>query len=254
MSREGIEISMRRRKSSGEQGGGGGHDGGGALRWLLTYADMITLLMAFFIMLYSMSILNLNKFRQVAISIRSGFGGLNEGQGRSILGTSGQFSIKPAPIEGDAAGVSRQVVREIQRFIREEKLENGVRLRPDERGLVVSLVADGLLFGKGQADLSPAAMKIIDRVAGVLRNEPNRIRVEGHTCDLPIVSSKYPSNWELSTARAATVVRYLIQKQGIQPYRLEAAGYADSKPLVPNTSERNRALNRRVDIVILRSE
>lgn len=241
---------VRRQRNSEE--GGRGHDSG-SLRWLLTYADMITLLMAFFIMLYSMSILNLNRFREVAVSIRSGFGGLVEGQSRSVLGSTGQFSFKPSPLLGDTAGVPWQVVQEIQRLVKEHDLEESVRLRADEHGLVVSLVANQVLFAKGQADLSPAAKKIILEIADVLKGIPNQIRIEGHTCDLSIISAKYPSNWELSTTRATTVTRFLIEKAEISPYRLSAAGYADSKPLVPNSSESNRAFNRRVDIVILRT-
>ena len=242
----------RRRRLSGDSGGEG-HDGGGSLRWLLTYADMITLLMAFFMMMYSMSILNLNKFRQVAISIRSGFGGLAEGQGRSIMGTSGQFGVKPSPITGDTVGVPLQVVKRIQKLVKDKNLQRSVRLGQDERGLVVTLVTDKLLFGKGDADLSPASETLITSIAGAMKDVPNSIRVEGHTCDLPIVSNRYPSNWELSTARATTVVRCLIEQAGLPPDRLSAAGYADVRPIAPNTSERNRAMNRRVDIVVLKN-
>jgi len=245
---------MRRRRPSDGHGEGSGHDGGGTLRWLLTYSDMITLLMAFFIMLYSMSILNLNRFREVAISIRSGFGGLMPGQGRSTLSASGQFSIKPSPIAGESTGVPWQAVNQLQHVVNKTRLEKVVKLRQDERGLVVSLVTDKALFAKGQADLSSKSKKTLDVVAGLLKKAPNQIRVEGHTCDLPIVSAKYPSNWELSTARATTIVRYFIEEKGIPADRLSAAGYADSKSLVPNTNERNRALNRRVDVVLLRSD
>lgn len=244
----------RRGRSDDHGGGGGGHDGGGSLRWLLTYADMITLLMAFFIMLYSMSILNLNKFQEVAMSIKSGFGGMVEGQGRSILGSSGQVSIRPSPITGESAGVPSHAVEKIQTLIKDEKLQDKVRLRVDERGLVISLATDKVLFGAGQAALSPSAMRIIDSVADALKGVQNEIRVEGHTCNLPIRSSEFPSNWELSTARATNVIRYLIDHKRFEPDRLSAAGYADSRALVPNTSESNRTINRRVDIVVLRSQ
>jgi len=229
-----------------------GESHGNSDRWLLTYADMITLLMAFFIMLYSMSIMNLNKFQQVAISIRSGFGGLSPGQGKSLLGTNGQFSTKPSPMMGDTIGVPWNVVKEIQRFVKENDLQKKVKLRADERGLVVSLVTDKVVFPKGQAELTDYAKKIIRGIMETLANVPNHIRVEGHTCNLPIVSEKYPSNWELSTSRATNVVRFLIEEAGLPADRLSAAGYADSHPLVPNTNENNRAQNRRVDIVIQR--
>jgi len=243
---------MRRRRLS-ESDGAGGHDGGGSLRWLLTYADMITLLMAFFIMMYSMSILNLNRFRQVAVSIRSGFGGLAQGQGKSILGASEQIGPTPAPIEGDNVGVPWEVVRKLQKLVKDKNLQRSVMLRPDERGLVVSLVTDQMLFAKGDAELSPRSRKLVTAVATAMKGIPNGICVEGHTCDLPIVSDKYPSNWELSTARATTVIRCLIEQVRIPPERLSAAGYADSKPLVPNNCEKNRAINRRVDIVVLKT-
>lgn len=239
---------VRRRKGAH---GEGGH--GNAERWLLSYADMITLLMAFFIMLYSMSILNLNKFREVAISIRSGFGGMVEGQGKSVLGSSGQFSIRPSPVPGDTAGVPPEAVAKLTKFVQKMKLEKSVKLRMDERGLVITLVTDKIVFERGRSYLSPEAALIIDGLAESLKDIPNFLRVEGHTCDLRVSSSKYPSNWELSTTRATTVVRHLIEKNGIPAHRLSAAGYADSKPLVPNNSEKNRSLNRRVDIVVLKT-
>lgn len=245
---------MARKGRNNGQDEGGGHSGGGTGRWLLTYADMITLLMAFFIMLYSMSVLNLAKFQQVAISIKSGFGGLVNGQGKSILGTSGQFSIEPSPIEGDTVGVSPQIVQRLTTLVRDPKNQDAISMRVDERGLVVSLVTDEVLFAKGQADLSPVAKVLLSKIAVILADTPNYIRVEGHTCDLPMVSPRYPTNWELSTSRATNVVRFLIEDKHIKPYRLSAAGYADVKPLVPNTSERNRARNRRVDIVILKTD
>lgn len=214
---------------------------------------MITLLMAFFIMLYSMSILNLNSFKEVAVSIRSGFGGLVDGQSRSVLNSSGQFSVKQSPVEGDSTGVPWLVVKKVQKFVQEENLEDQVSLRVDERGLVISLVTDKVLFAKGQAEISDSSRKIMGGIAAVLKQAPNQIRVEGHTCNLPVSSNKYPSNWELSTARATVVIRYMIEQCKIPADRLSAAGYADSKPLVSNINEKNRALNRRVDLVVLKS-
>ncbi len=226
-------------------------DGGGSFRWLLTYADMITLLMAFFILMYSMSVLNVSRFREVAVSIRGGFGGVAGTEGRSVLADSGHTGRRPMTI-GDT-GIPWRVVQEIEGFVRDDRLEKSVRMRVDERGLIISLVTDKLIFKRGEADLSPATVRIIGRICDTLKTVPNRIQVEGHTCDLPI-ASRYPSNWELSTARASTVVRYMIEVKGIPADRLSASGYADSKPLVPNSSESNRAANRRVDIVLLKTE
>jgi len=241
----------RRDRSSEGSGGEGGHDGGGSLRWLLTYADMITLLMAFFIMMYSMSILNIAKFSKVAFSIRSGFGGVTPGQGKSVLGTSGQFSAKPSPITGDSAGVPWAVVQKVQRFVKEQELESAVRMYTDRRGLVISVVTDKFLFPRGAADLPPASHKVLRAIGDAIKDIPNDVQVVGHTCNLPISSNKYPSNLDLSTARAATVWHFLVGKCHISPERLSASGYGEFRPAAPNTSEKNRAINRRVEIVIV---
>lgn len=241
------------RKQAAE-GGGGGHDGGGELRWLLTYADMITLLMAFFIMLYSMSILNLSKFREVAVSIRSGFGGVLEGQGSDLLYSTGQLSIRPSPIPGDTAGVPMSVVNRLEESIQKQKLSSSVRIYSDHRGLVISILSDKVVFDPGKSAIRPEALSALGSIAELLRDIPNEVRVEGHTCDLPVASGPFQTNWELSTGRATTVVRYFIESQRVPPERLSAGGYADTHPIVPNTSEPNRQQNRRVEIVIVRQQ
>jgi len=240
----------RRRRTEGDHDGGG-HDGGGMLRWLLTYADMITLLMAFFIMLYSMSILNLNKFREVAVSIRSGFAGLVDGQGRSILASDGQFGAKPSPIVGESAGVPWHVVRQMQDYIQRSQLDKSVKLRADSRGLVISL-GDNITFAKGQVELTSEAIGILDSFGEILKGVPNNILVEGHTCNLPTANALYPSNIHLSSVRASNVAYYLMNTVGIDAKRISVAGYGEWKPLMPNISEENRSANRRVDIVILK--
>lgn len=211
---------------------------------------MITLLMAFFIMLYSMSILNLNRFRQVAVSIRSGF---SEKQRKPQLLKDGKLIEAKLPKRDDDSGVPWKVAQKIQSFVRDENLGKSVRLRVDDRGLVISIVTDKVVFAKGQAELSDAATHVMQGVADALKQVPNQVMVEGHTCNLPVASAKYASNWELSTARATMVVRFFIEKCSIPAARLSAAGYADSKPLVPNSSDKNRALNRRVDVIVLRT-
>ena len=241
-----------RPKPGGKEGGAGGHDQAGMLRWLLTYADMITLLMAFFIMLYSMSVLNLAKFRQVAFSIRSGFGGVVPGQGQSPLGTSGQFSIKPTALVGDTAGVPWRMISQLKEFMKARKLSDRLRIYADERGLVISLLSDKVLFEVGKADIREEAKPVLDKIAGIIASVPNQATVEGHTCDLPIHTAQFPSNWELSTARATNVERYFIESKHIAPGRLSAAGYANHRGVVPNDSPKHRMMNRRVDIVIAR--
>lgn len=210
-------------------------------RWLLTYADMITLLVALFIMLYSMSAVNQEKFGALAQSMRREFQALPEHNGGKVVGTGNIVD----PIE-------QQAVR-LQQFLQEKGLQTQVRVRHEERGLVISLLSDGTLFDLGSADLKPSAKQVLDRVAEVLRAVPNPVLIEGHTDNLPIRTVQYPSNWELSAARAARVLRYLVQKGGIPTERLIAVGYADTRPLVPNSSPANRAQNRRVDIAVLKT-
>lgn len=243
---------MRKRRLSGSDGGEQGHDGGGSLRWLLTYADMITLLMAFFIMMYSMSVINLSKFHNVAFSIRSGFGGLMPGQSRSVLFTDGQISFKPSALKGDTTGVAWQVIKPLHNYINQTPAaKKTVKVYIDKRGLVVSLLSDKVLFEPGSADIKPDAYPMMARIAGVLRSLANEARIEGHTCDLPIQSQVFASNWELSTMRATNVVRYMIAREGIPAKRLSAAGYADTRPVGPNDTEQHRRRNRRVDFIIL---
>lgn len=232
--------------------GGGGHDGGGSLRWLLTYADMITLLMAFFIMMYSMSVINLAKFRNVAISIRSGFGGMLPGQSKSILFSDGQISYIPSPLKGDSTGFAWQIIKPLQEYLDETPgAKKTVKVFVDKRGIVLSLPTDKVLFAPGKADIKPEAIPIMARIAGVIRSVANEVRVEGHTCNLPTKSAQFDSNWELSTTRATNVIRYMIHEQDIPADRLSAAGYADTRPLGENDTEQHRRRNRRVDFVIL---
>jgi chemotaxis protein MotB len=236
---------MRKKK------GGGDHEN--AERWLLTYADMITLLMAFFIMMYSMSVLNMSKFREAAISIRSGFGGIIKGQGKSVLGSSGSFSVKPSPMSGDTAVAAWRIVRPLVNYIKmDPELSKGAKVSVDSRGIVISMLSDNMLFEPGSADIRDRALPLLDKIAEMLDKMGNGVRVEGHTCDLPPRSGgRYPSNWELSTARATNVLRYLVEDKGLDPNLFSAAGYAGLHPIVPNSCEANRRKNRRVDIVIV---
>lgn len=210
-------------------------------RWLLTYADMITLLVALFIMLYSMSAVNQEKFGALAQSMRREFQVLPEHNGGKVLGT------------GTVVDPLEQQASRLQQFLQKEGIQSRVRIRHEERGLVISLLSDGTLFDLGSADLKPSAKQVLDRVAEVLRAVPNPVLIEGHTDNLPIRTAQYPSNWELSAARAARVLRYLVQRGGIPAERLIAVGYADTRPLVPNSSPADRAQNRRVDIAVLKT-
>jgi chemotaxis protein MotB len=246
-------------------------------RWLITYADMITLLMVLFIVLYSISQVDLAKFRRLKEGIAGGFGGpsaagaLSGGAGPlpggagvfdyGLHGTQAVTSAQAAQAaladaQARTAGARQQravlqgAQQEIQHSLDEAGLGDAVRFRLEARGLVVTIVSDKVLFDPGQADLRPEGREIVDKLAGALGRLPNKLSVEGHTDNTPI-SGRYPSNWELSTARATTVLRELIERQGISPARLQAAGYADERPVAGNDTPEGRAANRRVELVVL---
>ncbi|NLN77794.1 MAG: flagellar motor protein MotB [Armatimonadetes bacterium] len=222
-------------------------------RWLLTYADMITLLMAFFIMMYSMSVLNLSKFQEAAISIRSGFGGTMSGQGKSIMNSSGSFSAKPSPIGGEGTVSTMKIMGPLIEYIKKDpQLKRNAGVTIDDRGVVISILSDNMLFEPGRADIRADTRPLLNKIAELLYKIENNVRVEGHTCNLPPkAGGRYPTNWELSTARATNVLRYLVEDKGLNAELFSAAGYAGTHPAAPNDIEQNRRKNRRVDIVIV---
>ena len=253
-----------------KRGGGAEGEHENSERWLLTYADMITLLVAFFIMLYSMSVMNQAKFQQLAVSVRSGFGestmngvptifsrggGLNATP--SLLNsskpgqTSGEDFLKQAKAQQDADGLDKAYAT-VKAYIQKNHLQGMMQVARNERGVVVTVMTDKMLFARGDADLRPEELGLLSTVANITKTCPqNPVRVEGHTDSLPIHTERFPSNWELSATRATTVLRY-FESRGVAANRLEASGYADQRPLAANDTETHRALNRRVEIVLLR--
>lgn len=215
-------------------------------RWLLTYADLITLLLAFFIVMYSMSRIDAKKFGEVAKALqgvlRGSTGIIPE---RSIANLGQQLGGGPMKI-----GDLRLMQTKLKQAIAEVGLEKEITPIIDERGLVVH-VTESALFDAARADLKPTARPALDLVARALAGLANSVRIEGHTDSRPISTARFPSNWELSTARAATVVRYFIEQHKWLPYRISALGYGEYRPLVRNDSPANMAKNRRVDIVVL---
>ncbi|MDH3892613.1 MAG: OmpA family protein [candidate division Zixibacteria bacterium] len=230
---------LRRKKSSDDQEN---HE-----RWLLTYADMITLLLALFIVMYSMSQIDAKRFGKMAEALN----GILKG-GQTIINQSGedQFKTGHGVLKlGDLRMIQRQVEEQTEVKGRSEEVLTEIT----ERGLVVHIV-ESAVFQPGSADLQPAAMQLLDLVYETIRGTPNHIRVEGHTDDAQIKSTRYPSNWELSAARATEVVRYFVSNYNIDEGRISALGYGEFRPIRPNNSIENRALNRRVDIVVLTRE
>ncbi len=216
-------------------------------RWLLTYADMITLLLALFIIMYSMSRVDAKRFGKMAEALN----GILKG-GHSILKNQGeeQFKTGHGVLKlGDLRMIQRQVEEQFETKERGEEVLTEVT----ERGLVVHIV-ESALFDVASADLQPRAMELLDLIYEEIKDTPNHIRVEGHTDDLQINTARFPSNWELSGARATEVVRYFIDEHNMPPGRISALGYGEYRPIRPNNSIENRATNRRVDIVILTRE
>lgn len=224
-------------------------------RWLLTYADMITLLMAFFIMMYSMSVLNISKFNKAAVSIRSGFGGMLKGQGQSVFGLN--TSVDPKSVSGQEiiAGVSWHVLEPFINYMESGKNKNyDISIGEDQRGIVITLSSDSLLFEPDSSEIRPQAYPVLGRIAKLLGKVNNPVQIEGHTCSLSPRGSRYPTNWELSTNRATCILRYLTEKKSLDPGRFLAAGYGSCRPIASNSTEEGRRRNRRVEIVILRPD
>lgn len=217
-------------------------------RWLLTYADLITLLLAFFIVMYSMSQVDSKKFGAVSTALHQ----ILSGGGLMMRGQTGTAVAHTEASVPTASQDLKIMLKELETSLNASGLQSRVRVGHDARGVILSL-GETVLFESGHAELAPGAQAVLDSLSHVLAQYPNEIRVEGHTDNVPIHSLQYGSNWELSTNRATAVVRYLIESHDLPPYQLSAAGYAEFRPSAPNDNPEHRARNRRVDFVILRS-
>lgn len=237
--------------------GRGGHGGGGhasSERWLLTYADLITLLLVFFVVMYAMSQVDKAKYEKLKQSLSASMTVVGAG-GRDatiIQGGNGVLPQENTIIAPEQLELER-IAKDVKRMAKEAGLEDQVETTLDKQGLVVSISNAGF-FEPGEATLRGEVVPTLDRIARMLKSSDHALRVEGHTDNIPISTPKYPSNWELSAVRATTIVRFLVERHSFEPRRLSAAGYGEYYPKVPNDTEAHRAQNRRVDIVVLRSE
>jgi chemotaxis protein MotB len=256
-------------------------------RWLLTYADMITLLMALFMVLFSISSVNISKYVTLQQSLKAAFSGAILSGGRSILQFGSQSNAAhspsqtavpsiepltpnvPQPVDqGQAGSDASQLQKEeaasqeqsdfvalqyrLEQYAKAHGFQNQVSTQITKQGLVVTILTDKVLFGSGSATLQSDGEPLLGEIANLLEvDKRHPIMVEGFTDDQPIDTAQFPSNWELSTTRADTVVQYLID-QGIPASRFGAAGYADLDPVASNATSAGRALNRRVEIVFER--
>jgi chemotaxis protein MotB len=248
-------------------------------RWLLTYADMITLLMALFMVLFSISSVNISKFVTLQQSLHQAFSGSILTGGRAIMQAGSESTAHHEPEDADVQTIVPQVPaigspkgaaakqftnanREQQDFQRIKAMldeyasahgfAKDVRTKVGKDGLEVQVLTDNLLFDSGSAALQPAGMPLLTEIANLVNvDKTHPVQVSGYTDDVPIHSTVYPTNWELSTARADTVVRYLISHD-VKALRLSAAGYSYLHPADSNATATGRARNRRVEILLQR--
>jgi chemotaxis protein MotB len=258
---------MRRRK---RRPGHSNHE-----RWLVSYADFITLLFAFFVVLYASSQVDKKKVGKLAFAIQAAFQEMGVFQGSTAAMPTDEvnpMAFNPSPAidntertaslgwiashpdasldPGVEVGDLAELQTELETVLASEIKRKEIAMHREPDGLVISLREAGF-FESGSAQMKSASQAVFDRIAGMLRERDYRLRIEGHTDSAPIHNSQFPSNWELSTSRATEIVRLLIVREGFGPARLSAAGYAEYYPVATNLTTEGRAMNRRVDIVIL---
>jgi chemotaxis protein MotB len=240
-------MSRRRR----EEGGSGrvSHE-----RWLISYADFITLLFAFFVVLYASTNIDNKKIQRIAAAIQNAFRTLGVFSGPLPPGTLDGIDAKLAkdpPKPPSGGGVNLEELRvELEKVLGQELIKHEVDMRVEPDGLVVSLREVGF-FKSGDTALLPGAKNTLGRIANVLAERGYEMRVEGHTDNVPIRSSRFKSNWELSTARATEVVAFLIDQYNFDPKHISVAGYSEYRPVASNRLEEGRRMNRRVDLVVV---
>jgi chemotaxis protein MotB len=217
----------------------------GMMRWLLTYADMITLMLALFIILFAMSTISRVKVQEFARSLSAGFNNPWSVNQPPNGGANGQQSF-------ESSSSIPAIQKELEKYVKENRLEQQVQVHAEARGLVVTLLSDKSYYDSGSAQMRPQTLRILDQIAPYLKRNGNQIAVEGFTDNVPISTAQYPTNWELSAARAVGIARYLVEHDRIPGSRVSAAGYGEYRPRNSNSTDAQRQANRRVDIVLLR--
>lgn len=221
----------------------------GSPAWMTTYGDMMTLILVFFVFLYSFSILDVEKFQGFISALQAKLGVLEGGM--TIIDNAniskGSFGQN---FSSDTANF-RKVMGHVSQYIDEQGFTENVSMEVNERGLIITLTGQ-ILYDLGKAEIKPEGKVVLDKIAESIQDLPNNVVVEGHTDNWPINNKDFPSNWELSTTRATNVIKYFIEIHQIPPARLSAAGYSEYRPVYGNNTAENRSKNRRVEVVILR--
>ena len=224
-------------------------------RWLVSYADFITLLFAFFVVMYSAAQLDKRRAGKLATAIQTAFQqyGSLPPKPAEVGGLSAKGDPGILPVGNTDEEAFQHLHGQVQQALYAEIASGDVAVRETPEGLVISLREVGF-FESGSAEIRASSLPAFERLANLLRESDYDIRIEGHTDNLPIHNSKFSSNWDLSTARATNTVRLLLMNFGFDPERLAAAGYAEFRPIASNETPEGRAMNRRVDVVVPRSK
>ncbi len=214
-------------------------------RWLLTYSDLITLLLGLFVILYASSQVDMKKYKLVVSAFENVFGG-----GTTAGPLPGNHGVMTAPSVTPPMRQSMEMERKVKSVLGNNLKSGNIMITENERGVTVHFL-EKLMFDPGQAQIKSDALPALDTLGFLLSSIPNEIRIEGNTDNTPIHTALYPSNWQLSIARAMNVGYYLMKHYPIEPEKVAIVGYGQYHPLVPNDTPVDKAENRRVDIVIL---
>jgi chemotaxis protein MotB len=217
-------------------------------RWLVSYADFMTLLFAFFVVMYSISSVNEGKFRVVSQSIVEALNPMISMSASTLRSTPDYHGGPPNSL---SISIDMKVYKKLTEAIKAIDTTGRVKVTQGERGVTIT-ITDTILFETGQARLLPEAQDTLVRVASVLKDFPHQLRIEGHTDNVPIHTTEFPSNWELSSARALNITRFLTDGGYLHSDRLAASGFGEFHPVVSNDSLEGRSQNRRVEVVILK--
>jgi chemotaxis protein MotB len=261
---EASRRRSRRRPRAGD--GAGGHEAAGMGRWLLTYSDMITLLLALFIILFAISTINAKKFLAFKMGITQSFNNVvQQTSHNGLLPSQNALSAKPTITTSMTAIPAKnplatprstssdltKIQAELSRHLAAAGLSDVTSVSRTPQGVVVEIFADKAYFATDNATLEPIGDRVIDTIGGVLRSVTNHVEVQGYTDSQPITGGPYVSNWELSGARAAAAVVRLETVDQITPNRLSAVGFGTTHPVASNATAAGRAKNRRIDVVVL---
>ncbi|MBU3111791.1 flagellar motor protein MotB [Clostridium lacusfryxellense] len=240
---------MSRKKSGGEEMRTDG--------WMATFADTMTLLLTFFVLLYSFSTVDAAKFKQIASSLQSVLTGES---GKSVLDStvkSGEVPVVGESVPSTTPSTTNStedMYKKVQAFVKDKKLDNTVVIKSDKRGVIIQL-RENIIFESGKANIIDKSKPVLNSIYTLISAFPNDIVIEGHTDNIPISNYEYKNNWQLSSARALTVLEYFVGgKAQAKQERFTSVAYGQYKPIVANNSDANRALNRRVNILIVASD